>query len=83
MDESITERNKQAASSRNTSVSAVLAGLVRGLDALHHPRDPELVGPLTRAAAGVAGRGSSNSDAGFLGDVLRQPYGVPDEEVAR
>jgi hypothetical protein len=53
MDESVIERAKQAARARNTSVSAMLAGLVRGLDALDHARGADFIGPLTRAATGL------------------------------
>ena len=38
MDALIIKRAKQAARARNTSVSAMLAGLIRGLDALDHSR---------------------------------------------
>jgi hypothetical protein len=45
MDESVIERAKQAARARNTSVSAMLAGLVPGLDALDHPCGADFIGP--------------------------------------
>jgi hypothetical protein len=75
MDESTIERAKQAARARNTSVSALLAGFVRGLDALDHPRGPDFIGPLTRAATGLVELGSGNSDADLLADALRERYG--------
>jgi hypothetical protein len=75
MDESLIERAKQAARARNTSVSAMLAGLVRGLDALDHARGPVFIGPLTRAATGLVELGPGRSDADLLGDALWERYG--------
>ncbi len=75
MDESIIERAKQAARARNTSVSAMLAGLVRGLDALDQTRGPGFVGPLTRAATGLIELRPGGSDADLLGDALQERYG--------
>jgi len=75
MDESVIERAKQAAHARNTSVSAMLAGLVRGLDALEHPRAPDFVGPLTRSATGLVELGPARSDSELLGDALWERYG--------
>ena len=76
MDESIIERAKLAARARNTSVSAMLAGLVRGLDALDHPPGPDFIGPLTRAATGLVELGPGGSDADLLGDALWERYGA-------
>ncbi len=75
MDESVIERAKQAARTRNTSVSAMLAGLVRGLDALEHPPAPDLIGPVTLAATGLVELGPTRSDADLLGDALWERYG--------
>ena len=75
MDESIIERAKQAARARNTSVSAMLAGLVRGLDALDHSRGPDFIGPVTRAATGLVELGPGSSDAKLLGEALWERYG--------
>jgi len=75
MDESVIERAKQAARARNTSVSAMLAGLVRGLDALDHPRGASSIGPLTRAATGLVELAPGSSDADLLGDALWERYG--------
>lgn len=77
MDESVIERAKRAARARNTSVSAMLAGIVRGIDALDHPRDPGFIGPLTRAATGLVELGPGSSDADLLGDELWERYGDP------
>jgi hypothetical protein len=70
MDEPIIERAKQAARAHNTSVSAMLTGLVRGLDALDHPPGPDFIGPLARAATGLVELGPGGSDADRLGDAL-------------
>lgn len=75
MDESVIERAKQAARARNTSVSAMLAGLVRALDALDHPRGPDLIAPLTLAATGLVELGHGSSDADVLSDALWERYG--------
>lgn len=75
MDESTIERAKQATRARNTSVSALLAGLVRGLDALDHPRGADFIGPLTLAATGLVELGPRSSDADLLGDALWERYG--------
>ncbi|WP_462330912.1 DUF6364 family protein [Thiohalocapsa halophila] len=75
MDESIIERAKQAARARNTSVSAMLAGLVRGLDALDHSRGSDFIGPVTRAATGLVELGPGSSDAELLGEALWERYG--------
>ena len=77
MDESVIERAKQAARARKTSISAMLAGLVAGLDALEHPRRPDFIGPLTRAATGLVELGPNSSDADLLGDALWERYGDP------
>ena len=70
MDESVIERAKQAARARNTSVSAMLAGLVRRLDALDHSRGADFIGPLTWAATGLLELGPCRADADLLGDAL-------------
>ncbi len=75
MDASVIERAKQAARARNTSVSAMLAGLVRGLDALDHPRGADFIGPLTQAATGLVELGPGGADADLLGDALWERYG--------
>ena len=75
MDEAVIERAKQAARARNTSVSAMLAGLVRGLDALDHSRGADFIGPLTRAATGLVELDSGSADADLLGDALWERYG--------
>jgi len=75
MDESVIERAKQAARARNTSVSAMLAGLVRGLDALDHPRGADFIGPLTRAATGVVELRPGGADADLTGDALGERHG--------
>ena len=75
MDASTIERAKQAARARNTSVSVLLAGLVRGVDALDHPRGPDFIGPLTQAATGLVELGPGSSDADLLGDALWERYG--------
>ncbi|UHD18651.1 DUF6364 family protein [Thiocapsa bogorovii] len=75
MDASVIERARQAALARNTSASAMLAGLIRGLDALDHPRRADFIGPLTRAATGLAELGPGSADADLLGDALRERYG--------
>jgi hypothetical protein len=75
MDASVIERAKQAARARNTSVSAMLAGLVRGLDALDHPRGPDVIGPLTRAATGLVDLDAASADADLLGESLWERYG--------
>ncbi|WP_295881901.1 DUF6364 family protein [uncultured Thiohalocapsa sp.] len=75
MDESVIARAKQAARARNTSVSAMLAGLVRGLDALDCPRGSDFIGPLTRAATGLVDLGPGHADADLLGDALWERYG--------
>jgi hypothetical protein len=77
MDESVIERAKQAARARNTSVSAMLSGLVSGLDALDHPRGPDFIGPVTRAATGLVALSGGRSDADLLGDALWERYGDP------
>ena len=75
MDESVIECAKRAARARNTSVSAMLSGLVRGLDALDHPRGRDFVGPLTRAATGLVKLGTDRSDADLLAEALSERYG--------
>jgi hypothetical protein len=70
IDESVIEHAKQAARARDTSVSAMLARLVRGLHALDHSRGPEFIGPLTRAASGLVELDPSRPDANSLGDAL-------------
>jgi hypothetical protein len=75
MDAAVIERAKQAARARNTSVSALLAGLVHGLDALEHPRGPDFVGPLTRAATGLVDLDAASADADLLGEALRERFG--------
>lgn len=75
MDESVIERAKQAAHARNTSVSAMLAGLVRGLVALDHSRGADFIGPLTRAATGLVDLGPGSAVADPLGDALWERYG--------
>jgi Family of unknown function (DUF6364) len=75
MDESVIERAKQAARARNTSVSAMLAGLVCGLDALSRSRGPKFIGPLTRAATGLVELRPDSSDVDLLGDALWERYG--------
>lgn len=75
MDASVIERAKQAARARNTSVSAMLAGLVRGLDAPSQARGPDFIGPLTRAATGLVELGPHGSDADLLSDALWDRYG--------
>ena len=75
MSESVIERAKQAARVRGTSVSAMLARLVDGLDTLDHARGPDVIGPLTRAATGLVELGSSGADADLLGDALWERYG--------
>jgi hypothetical protein len=75
MDESVIERAKQAARARNTSVSAMLAGLVRGLDALEHEPGSDFIGPLTQAATGLMELDLSSPDADLLGDALWERYG--------
>ncbi len=74
MDEAIIERAKQVARDRNTSVSAMLAGLVSGIDALNHPRNPDRIGPITQAATGLVELDPSNSDADLLSDALWERY---------
>jgi len=74
MSESVIERAKHAARARNTSVSAMLARLIDGLDALDHARGRDFIGPLTRAATGLVELGSSGSDADLLGDALWERY---------
>jgi hypothetical protein len=75
MDASVTERAKQPARARNSSVSAMLAGLVRGLGALDHPRGPDFIGPLTRAATGLVDLDAVSADADLLGEALWERYG--------
>lgn len=75
MDESVIERAKQAARARNTSVSAMLAGLIRGLDAVDHARRADFIGPLTRAATGLVELSPRGADADLLGDALWDRYG--------
>lgn len=70
IDESVIERAKQAARARDTSVPAMLARLVRGLDALDHSRGPEFIGPLTRAASGLVALDPGRPHADSLGDAL-------------
>jgi hypothetical protein len=75
MDASIIERAKQAARARNTSVSAMLARLVRGLDAMDRSGDGDFIGPVTRAASGLVELDSNSLDADLLGDALWERYG--------
>lgn len=75
MDASVIERAKQAARARNTSVSALLAGLVRGLDAMDHPRGPDFIGPCTQAATGLVDLDAVSADADLLGEALWERYG--------
>ncbi len=75
MDTSVVARAKQAARARNTSVSAMLAGLVCGLDALDHSHHADFIGPLTRSATGLIELGPSHSDADLLSDALWERYG--------
>jgi len=75
MDESVIERAKKAARARKTSVSAMLAGVVSGLDALEHPPGPDFIGPLTRAATGLVESSPGSSDVDLLSDALWERYG--------
>jgi hypothetical protein len=75
MDESVIARAKQAAQARNTSVSAMLAELVRGLDALDHAPGQNFIGPITLAASGLARPASGSSDADLIADALWERYG--------
>jgi hypothetical protein len=74
MDESVIERAKRAAQARNTSVSAMFARLVSGLDARDHPRGANFVGPLTRTATGLVELPPGSSDTDLLGDALWERY---------
>jgi hypothetical protein len=74
MDKSVVERAKQAARARNTSVSAMLAGLVCGLDALDQSHHADFIGPLTRKATGLIDLDSSHSDADLLSEALWEHY---------
>jgi hypothetical protein len=71
----VVERARQAAQARNTSVPAMLAGLVRGLDALDHAPGADFIGPITLAATGLARPVSGSSDADLLADALWERYG--------
>lgn len=75
MEPSVVERAKQAAHARNTSVSAMLAELVRGLDAFDHAPGAGFIGPITLAASGLARPVSGSSDADLLADALWERYG--------
>jgi hypothetical protein len=75
MDESVIARAKQAAQARNTSVSAMLAELVRGLDALDDAPRADFIGPITLAATGLARPVSGSSDVDLLADALWERYG--------
>lgn len=77
MDASVIERAKRAARARNTSVSAMLAGLVSGLDAQDHPRDPGFIGPVTRAATGLLELPAQSAHTDRLSDALLARYGDP------
>jgi hypothetical protein len=46
-----------------------------GFDALEHPRGPDFIGPLTRAATGLVDLDAASSDADLLGEALRERYG--------
>ena len=75
MDKSVIARAKQAAHARNTSVSAMLAELVRGLDALDHAPGQNFIGPITMTATGLARPVSGSSDVDLLADALWERYG--------
>jgi len=75
MKASVVERAKQAAQARNTSVSAMLAELVCGLDALDHAPHADFIGPITLAATGLARPVPGSSDADLLADALLERYG--------
>jgi len=75
MEPSVVERAKQAARARNTSVSAMLAELVCGLDALERAPRADFIGPITLAATGLARPVSGSSDADLLADALWERYG--------
>jgi hypothetical protein len=53
----------------------MLTGLVRGLDALDHPRGADFIGPLTLAATGLVELGAGSEDADLLGEALWERYG--------
>ena len=75
MDEAVIERAKKAAKARNTSVSAMLARYVTGLDKLDNPRGGESIGPVTRAATGLVELPAGVSDSRLLEDALWERYG--------
>lgn len=75
MDAAVIERAKQAARARNTSVSAMLARLVRGLDAMDDSAAGDFIGPVTRAATGLVDLAASDADADLLAEALWERYG--------
>ena len=75
MDEALIERAKQAAAARNTSVSAMFARLVSGLDEIDNPKGQDVIAPLTRAATGLVQLPAGASDSQLVEDALWERYG--------
>ena len=75
MDEALIERAKQVAMARNTSVSAMFARFVSGLDAIDHPKGQDSIAPVTRAATGLVELPAGASDGQLVEDALWERYG--------
>ena len=80
MDEALIERAKQAAAARNTSVSAMFARLVSGLDEIDNPKGQDVIAPLTRAATGLVQLPAGASDSQLVEDALWERYGSQSAE---
>lgn len=88
-DDSVIEIAKRSAAARNTSVSAMLARFVTGLEAMNQPNASPALAPLTLAAtgliseaalshAGVSHQGLADAagDEKLLEDALADRYGT-------
>ena len=73
--EEIIAEAKRIAASKNTSVSALFARLVRSVG---EGSESEIVlGPITQRATGIASLPGDRSDRELLSDALDERYGSP------
>ncbi|HID28752.1 MAG TPA: hypothetical protein EYP19_01970 [Desulfobacterales bacterium] len=75
MDKTTIEKAKRVAGERHTSVSAMFARFVSGLDRLGHPDSGEPLGPTTRAATGLVELPAEAPDRQLVEDALWERYG--------
>jgi hypothetical protein len=74
MDEDVIEKAKRLAAANNTSVSAMFARIVKGMDARKKGDIP--IGPITRQALGIAKMPKGKSYRQVLTEALLEKYGI-------